>query len=74
MTPHPLPRINLPKPPDPSLDAAGYLKSLGSIRERSKIVTDKALRNSLNHFDVDMAKFPDVVTFVCRIIKVCDKV
>ncbi|KAI1452859.1 DUF1688-domain-containing protein [Annulohypoxylon moriforme] len=69
MTPHPLPRINLPKPPDPSLDAAGYLKSLGSVRERSKIVTDKALRNSLNHFDVDMAKFPDVVTFVCGIIK-----
>ncbi|KAI1091712.1 DUF1688-domain-containing protein [Rostrohypoxylon terebratum] len=69
MTPHPLPKINLPKPPDPSLDAAGYLKSLGSIRERSKIITDKALNNSLNHFDVDMAKFPDVVTFVCRIIK-----
>ncbi|KAI2613375.1 DUF1688-domain-containing protein [Hypoxylon sp. NC1633] len=69
MTPHPTIRVNLPKPPDPSLDAAGYLRSLGSVRERSKIVTDKALRNSLNHFDVDMSKFPDVVTFVCRIIK-----
>ncbi|XXH00969.1 hypothetical protein Hte_007320 [Hypoxylon texense] len=62
-------RVNLPKPPDPSLDAAGYLRSLGSVRERSKIVTDKALRNSLNHFDVDMAKFPDIVSFVCGIIK-----
>lgn len=62
-------RVNLPKPPDPSLDAAGYLKSLGSVRERSKIVTDKALRNALNHFDVDMSKFPDVVSFVCGIIK-----
>ncbi|KAI6081822.1 DUF1688-domain-containing protein [Hypoxylon rubiginosum] len=71
MTPHPhaMSRVNLPKPPDPSLDAAGYLRSLGSVRERSKIVTDKALRNALNHFDVDMAKFPDVVSFVCGIIK-----
>ncbi|KAI1103463.1 DUF1688-domain-containing protein [Jackrogersella minutella] len=69
MTPHLMPRVNLPKPPDPSLDAAGYLRSLGSVRERSKIVTDKALRNTLNHFDVDMAKFPDVVSFVCGIIK-----
>ncbi|OTB09887.1 hypothetical protein K445DRAFT_323531 [Daldinia sp. EC12] len=69
MTPHPMSRINLPKPPDPVLDAAGYLRSLGSVRERSKIVTDKALRNNLNHFDVDMSKFPDVTTFVCGIIK-----
>ncbi|KAI1770016.1 DUF1688-domain-containing protein [Hypoxylon cercidicola] len=71
MTPHPhaMSKVNLPKPPDPSLDAAGYLRSLGSVRERSKIVTDKALRNSLNHFDVDMARFPDVVSFVCGIIK-----
>ncbi|KAI1469612.1 DUF1688-domain-containing protein [Daldinia caldariorum] len=69
MTLHPMSRINLPKPPDPVLDAAGYLRSLGSVRERSKIVTDKALRNELNHFDVDMAKFPDVASFVCGIIK-----
>ncbi|KAI8625593.1 DUF1688-domain-containing protein [Xylariaceae sp. FL1651] len=68
MTPH-LPKVNLPKPPDPSLDAAGYLRSLGSVRERSKIVTEKALKNRLNHFDVDLERFPDVVAFVCRIIK-----
>ncbi|KAI0529792.1 hypothetical protein GGR58DRAFT_290072 [Xylaria digitata] len=68
MTPH-LPKVNLPKPPDPSLDAAGYLRSLGAVRERSKIVTEKALQNQLNHFDVDLEKFPDVVQFVCRIIK-----
>lgn len=43
------------------------------MRERSKIVTDKALRNELLHFDVDMTKFADVVTFVGRIIKVCDE-
>ncbi|KAI1078636.1 DUF1688-domain-containing protein [Whalleya microplaca] len=64
-----LPRVNLPKPPDPALDAAGYLRSLGAVRERSKIVTDKALKNKLNHFDVDLEKFPNVVTFVCGIIK-----
>lgn len=69
MTPH-MPKINLPKPPDPSLDAAGYLRSLGAVRERSKVVTEKALQNQLNHFDVDLDKFPDVVQFVCRIIKV----
>ncbi|KAI1271095.1 hypothetical protein F5Y07DRAFT_384094 [Xylaria sp. FL0933] len=68
MTPH-LPKVNLPKPPDPSLDAAGYLRSLGAVRERCKIVTEKALHNQLHHFDVDLDKFPDVVNFVCRIIK-----
>ncbi|KAI0393459.1 DUF1688-domain-containing protein [Xylariaceae sp. FL0594] len=68
MTPQ-LPRVNLPKPPDPSLDAAGYLRSLGAVRERCRIVTEKALENRLNHFDVDLDKFPDVVSFVCGIIK-----
>ncbi|KAI1432277.1 DUF1688-domain-containing protein [Xylaria sp. CBS 124048] len=68
MTPH-MPKVNLPKPPDPSLDAAGYLRSLGAVRERCKIVTEKALQNRLNHFNVDMDRFPDVVNFVCRIIK-----
>lgn len=68
MTPH-IPKVNLPKPPDPSLDAVGYLRSLGAVRERCKVVTEKALSNQLNHFDVDLDKFPDVVQFVCRIIK-----
>jgi hypothetical protein len=66
-----IPKIDLPKPPDPELDPAGYLRSLGAVRERSKIITDKALRNDLRHFDVDMRKFSDVVTFVANIIKVC---
>jgi hypothetical protein len=39
------------------------------VRQRSKIVTDKALKNELRHFDVDMNKFSDVVTFVSSIIK-----
>ncbi|RYP38006.1 hypothetical protein DL767_002734 [Monosporascus sp. MG133] len=69
MAPAQLSRINLPKPPDPTLDAAGYLRSLGAVRERCKIVTEKALANNLHHFDVDLSKFPDVVSFVCNIIK-----
>ena len=64
-----LSKINLPKPPDPTLDAPGYLKSLGAVRERCQVVTNKAFRDNLNHFDVDVAKFPDVVSFVCQIIK-----
>lgn len=65
-----MPRIDMPRPPDPQLDPAGYLRSLGAVRERSKVVTEKAYRNQLHHFDVDMAKFDDVVTFVSNIIKV----
>ncbi|KAI5461673.1 hypothetical protein BGZ63DRAFT_509102 [Mariannaea sp. PMI_226] len=71
MSPIKLPRIDLPRPPDPQLDPAGYLRSLGAVRERCQIVTDKAMRNDLKHFDVDMNKFPDVVSFVSGIIKVC---
>lgn len=70
LSPVKLPKIDLPRPPDPQLDPAGYLRSLGAVRERCKIVTDKALRNELKHFDVDMQKFPDVVSFVSGIIKV----
>jgi len=65
-----IPRVDLPKPPDPALDPAGYLRSLGAVRERSRLVTEKALRNELAHFDVDMSKFANVVTFVSQIIKV----
>lgn len=65
-----LPKMDLPKPPDARLDPAGYLRSLPAVRERCRIVTDRALKNDLKHFDVDMRKFPDVVTFVAGIIKV----
>jgi hypothetical protein len=65
-----LPKFDLPKPPDPALDPVGYLKNLAAVRERSKIVTEKAVNDDLNHFDVDMGKFGDVVTFVSQIIKV----
>lgn len=68
--PFKMPKIDLPRPPDPQLDPAGYLRSLGAVRERSKIVFEKATRNSLCHFDVDMGKMSDVVTFVSQLIKV----
>lgn len=73
LTPSNIPKIDMPRPPDPQLDPVGYLKSLGAVRERCKIVTDKALRNELKHFDVDMDMFPHVVSFVARIIKVGDE-
>lgn len=63
------PKVDLPRAPDPQLDPAGYLRSLNAVRERCSIVTDKAYRNDLHHFDVDMGKFDDVVTFVANIIK-----
>lgn len=65
-----VPKIDLPKPPDPELDPAGYLRSLGSVRDRSRVIATKAVKNELNHFDVDMQKFPEVVSFVASIIKV----
>lgn len=70
MSPTKLPKMDLPRPPDPELDPAGYLRSLGAVRERTKIVFDKTMSNKLQHFDVDMTKFPDVVTFVSGLIKV----
>lgn len=64
-----LPKVDLPRPPDPTIDPAGYLRSLPAVRERSRIVSDKALSNDLAHFDVDMSKFQNVVGFVAQIIK-----
>lgn len=62
--------IPLPKAPDPNVDPAGYLRSIGAVRERSKVVLEKARENRLNHFDVDMDKFEDTTKFVVSIIKV----
>lgn len=65
-----IPKLDLPRPPDPALDPAGYLRSLGAIRDRAKVLLEKAEDNELVHFDVDMNKFPNVVTFVSGLIKV----
>jgi hypothetical protein len=62
--------VPLPKAPDPTLDPAGYLRSIYAVRERSKLVLEKAKKNQLKHFTVDMSKFGDVASFVVSIIKV----
>jgi hypothetical protein len=64
------PDVPLPKAPDPALDPAGYLRSIYAVRERSKLVLEKAKKNQLKHFNVDMSKFQDVASFVVSIIKV----
>lgn len=60
----------MPKAPDPLVDPAAYLRSIGSVRARCSVLLEKALDNDLNHFDVDMSKFDDSVAFVVSIIKV----
>lgn len=64
------PDVPLPKAPDPALDPVGYLRSIYAVRERSKLVLEKARKNQLKHFTVDMSKFHDVASFVVSIIKV----
>lgn len=64
------PKIALPKAPDAHVDPAGYLRSIGSVRERCTIMLEKAQKNNLNHFDVDMSMFDATTKFVVSIIKV----
>lgn len=62
--------VVMPKSPDPRVDPAGYLRSIGAVRERCGLILEKAKKNELNHFNVDMDKFDDTVKFVISIIKV----
>ncbi|KAF7502774.1 hypothetical protein GJ744_005164 [Endocarpon pusillum] len=64
-----VPDIPIPKPPDPALNPAAYLKSIHSVRERSKLMMEKATSNSLNHFDVNMDMFQNTANYVVSIIK-----
>lgn len=66
-----IPDVPIPKPPDPWQDPVGYLRSIHSVRERSRLVLEKAKRNQLRHFEVDMEKFPETARYVVSIIKVC---
>ncbi|KAL8959906.1 MAG: hypothetical protein Q9193_003304 [Seirophora villosa] len=61
--------IALPPPPDPNTEPAAYLRSIHSVRERSRLVYDKAKRNQLAHFDVDLTKFGETAAYVVSIIK-----
>lgn len=70
----PMPDIPLPKAPDPALDPAGYLRSIHSVRQRTKLVLDRAKKNQLKHFNVDMGKFGETAAYVVSIIKVSDNV
>ncbi|QDS68984.1 hypothetical protein FKW77_009237 [Venturia effusa] len=64
-----IPDTPIPKAPDPNTNPAGYLRSIHAVRERSRLVLDKAKRNQLKHFDVDMSKFGDTASYVVSIIK-----
>lgn len=65
-----LPKIDMPKAPNPHIDPAAYLRSIGAVRERCNLILEAARRNQLTHFDVDMGKFEDTTSFVVSIIKV----
>lgn len=65
-----IPDIPLPKAPDPALDPAGYLRSIYAVRDRTRLVLDKAKANQLNHFNVDMSKLSETAAYVVSIIKV----
>ena len=65
-----IPNIPLPRAPDPNLDPAGYLRSIYAVRERSRLVLEKARKNQLRHFTVDMTKFADTAAYVVSVIKV----
>ncbi|TKA79866.1 hypothetical protein B0A49_01574 [Cryomyces minteri] len=61
--------IPIPRAPDPALDPAAYLRSVHSVRERSRFVLEKAKKNQLKHFHVDLSKFQDTASYVVSIIK-----
>lgn len=65
-----IPDVLIPHPPDPVDNPAAYLRSIQAVRQRTKLVLEKAKANQLNHFDVDMTKFPDTADYVVSIIKV----
>lgn len=66
----PIPEVPIAPPPDPNLDPAAYLRSIHAVRQRSKVIMQKAKRNQLNHFDIDSSKFLDTAQYVASIIKV----
>ncbi|KAL8727546.1 MAG: hypothetical protein Q9166_005951 [cf. Caloplaca sp. 2 TL-2023] len=61
--------IALPPAPDPAVDPAAYLRSIHAVRDRSRLVHEKAKRNQLNHFDVDPSKFGETAAYIVSIIK-----
>jgi hypothetical protein len=64
-----IPKISLPEAPDPAKDPAAYLRSIYAVRERTKLVLEKAKKNELRHFDIDLNKFQDTADYVVALIK-----
>ncbi|KAJ5992248.1 DUF1688-domain-containing protein [Penicillium sp. IBT 35674x] len=64
-----IPEMPIANPPDPALDPAAYLRSIHAVRDRANIVLDRAKRNQLNHFDVDLSKLKATASYVVSIIK-----
>lgn len=62
--------VTLPAPPDPALDPAAYLRSIWAVRARCQLVYQRAKRNQLVHFDVDVSKFGETANYLVSIIKV----
>lgn len=65
-----IPNIDIPRPPDPNVDPAAYLRSIHAVRERARPILEKAKRNKLNHFDIDLTKFAETAGYTSSIIKV----
>lgn len=65
-----IPEMPIPKPPDPALDPAAYLRSIHAVRDRATLVLEKAKRNQLHHFDVDLSKLKATASYIVSIIKV----
>ncbi|MCJ1394482.1 hypothetical protein MMC18_007360 [Xylographa bjoerkii] len=61
--------VTLPRPPDPNIDPAAYLRSIYAVRERSRYIFEKAKRHQLSHFEVDMSMFSKTAEYVVAIIK-----
>ena len=67
--PYPL-KMSVAEASDPDVDPIAYLRSINAVRERSRLVLQKAHANQLNHFDVDLNKFSSTANYVVSIIKV----
>ncbi|KAI9887385.1 MAG: hypothetical protein M1823_000810 [Watsoniomyces obsoletus] len=63
------PELLIPNPIDPAVDPAGYLRGIHAVRERSQLVFQKARKNELVHFNVDLDKFAETAAYVVSIIK-----
>ena len=62
--------MSAPEAPNSGVDPVAYLRSINAVRERTRLVLQKAQANQLNHFEVDLSKFQYAADFVVSIIKV----